>query len=86
MCGNAVQQGLSSPAVGCSVGPLLSLKTGPEAAFLEQCAERQTKHSFFPGLDKDTYTPLKVSVPMLMVTGRTFGVTLEKPENGLENT
>lgn len=70
-----------SPALGCSVGPLLSLRT---AAFGEQCAERQCAHGS-QGWVRHIHT-LESVVPMLMVIGRTFGVASEKPENGLENT
>lgn len=43
----------SSPALGCWLGPLLSLKTGPGAACLEQCAERQS--TIVPMVGEDTH-------------------------------
>lgn len=69
--------------LGAGWGLCSLLKRGPGAASLEQSAERQKAGCSHVARG---CTLLKVSVPLLMVTGRTFGVTLKEPENRLENT
>lgn len=81
MCGVAVQQGHFPQPWGALWGlccPSEQLPLGNSV--LKDSAP------MVPRVGLDTYTPLKVSVPMLMVIGRTFGVASEKPENALENT
>lgn len=73
----------SSPALGCSAGPVLSLKTGPGAAFLEQCDERQNTRCSQGWVKIHTLESVSSYVDG---NWKNFWMTLEKPENRLGNT